>query len=218
MCSILLLSISACAQVFEDTISLELGGTKFNVPEKYLISEDNGLLKPNRAVLDIQPEFSVGISVDELEIGQAAAPKSRELHILARVSLAGSDSGISQDAIDAWTGQGLYEERVVDEEVELGLVRIYPKAGYPFLWNYFYVKPDHDSTEQDISRYWLASCRVNLRAASSRFDAADCLATTKWKNVRLEIRYPGYLIQQTEELKSYFVTKLAEWNDCRSEC
>jgi hypothetical protein len=192
MHSMLLLFISACAQVFEDTVSLELGGTKLNVPKKYVLSGDIGLLEPNGATLNFQPEFSVGIPIDEFGMRQSAAPASHQPLVLARLSLAESDSGISQDAIDAWTARGLYEERIVDEETEIGLVRIYPKAGYPFLWNYFYTRPDQDSVEQDISRHWLASCRVNPRAASPRFDAADCLTTMRWKNIRLEIRYPGY--------------------------
>lgn len=73
MHSMLLLSISACAQVFEDTVSLELGGTKLNVPKKYVLSGDIGLLEPNGATLDVQSEFSVGIPIDEFGMRQSAA-------------------------------------------------------------------------------------------------------------------------------------------------
>ncbi len=53
---------------------------------------------------------------------------------------------------------------------------------------------------------------ASAHAVAPRFDAADCLTTMRWNNIRLEIRYPGYLIQQTDDLKSYFITRLVEWN------
>lgn len=161
------------------SVEMAIGGVRLAIPSRYVLPGFPSTIVPEGGGLDeeengVSLEIPLGDLKVDFEGGGVTVNK-----VVVLVSGAWGEGGVqlSPAAIDAWRGEGLYRESVVEFDSEVNLYRIYPRAGYPVIWQYFRSSPSEGG---DAVKNWVASCM-----ASPGADGGIGLANTRCKFISL---------------------------------
>lgn len=196
----------------DDSVSVKFHDTTLELPRKYLlpnlpasISDDGGSLDDGEGVSLKIPlsEINYNVVSNKGLIGNAVV-------FLTPLPPRVSEASVSDDVLNAWQGRGLYSDRVVEYDSVVNLYRVYSKAGYPKLWNYFRVEPEANSLDQ---KNWVANCMVGpLEKESDDLSNVKCNTIMSYKDVQVELSYSAIHLPSLEKLLSNLKVQLVNWD------
>ena len=154
------------------TISIVVGNSQLVIPSKYLASDFSSFA--SQTSLDTSTGILLKIPMKDLGFTYG-----EQNNLVKNISLLVSpitdhyqSNRLGPDAIDAWTGKGLYRNSVIEFDKTVGLYRIAPKAGHPKLWHYFKEKPSRINKN---NAEWIGSCTVGPLDSESKDMVKCCL-------------------------------------------
>lgn len=207
-----LVSLTGCSEGAEVESSSTVGGIRLIIPEEYLVVDQTSFLASDSSGLDNVHELLIKLPLSELGIDdpnlrRTGNPSVVMLRLVAAVNL---PNKATTDAQHAWYGTGLYQDRVIENDPEVGMTRIYPKSGYPLIWNYFRGKPASPSSGAPDGD-WVANCRLQPGSTETSVANAQCISEFFWKSVKVELAFPGSLIQEFTSFLEVVTNRLDAW-------
>lgn len=210
-----LLLCSACdastpsQQTQNQTISVEVGSLQLTIPSKYLASGASPLT--TQSSLDTSTEVLLKIPMKDLGVEHAEQNnlvKNITL-LISSVTKHHQDNQLGPDAIDAWTGKGLYTKRVVEFDESVELYRVAPKAGYPKLWHYFKEQPSQINRG---SAEWISNCTVGpLDTEFKDMSNVACSSTFIITPLQIEATFAGTHIKSIDTIHKAIISKVGAW-------
>ncbi|MBK6287166.1 MAG: hypothetical protein IPF49_05895 [Gammaproteobacteria bacterium] len=125
---------SGCGQTGgnPETQDLEIAGKYFRIPSQYVMPELPDSLAPSNKQMDKDEGVILEIPLNALGLKATLGDVSTfDTHVHVFISQPSSYENkfrLNPTALNAWTGTGLYRDRIVDRD-QGGLFRVYPKAG-----------------------------------------------------------------------------------------
>jgi hypothetical protein len=59
---------------------------------------------------------------------------------------------------DIWSSEGSHKDRIVEQEFNKHLFRVYRRVEYPKSWNVFTINPETAKIPADVFSFWLGHC------------------------------------------------------------
>lgn len=209
---VLAASLPGCSGGNEVESKREVEKLALTIPKKYRVSDNSSFLSPGVSGLDEEGELLFKLPISELDLhnlGLRADEHSAEV-ILLLVSAADSKQDIVTDAQHAWLGTGLYQERIIEYDSKVGMIRIYPKSGHPMIWNYFLSSPESDS-KGTLEDQWIANCRLQPGSTDLTVTRAQCVSRFYWRNFEIEAGFSGALVQHYQEIRRSVTERFDSW-------
>lgn len=213
-----LASLTGCSEGAEVEITNEVVRIALAVPQEYRATSNSLFLSPDSNGLEEQGELLVKLPLSVLGFEDPSLRRSgRPSEVMLRlVSAADSKINAATDARHAWLGTGLYQERVIENDAEVGMTRIYSKSGHPLIWNYFRSSPEWTS-KAVLEDQWVASCRLQPGSTEKSVNQAQCISRLLWKTVQVELAFPGALIRDFSEFREAVIERLDSWGQIQTE-
>lgn len=199
-----------------ENISVKFGDTTLEIPRVYLlpnlpasISGEGGDLDDGEGVsLKIPlPDIDYAVVSDEGLIGSVIV-------FLSPVPSKALETTVSDDVLNAWKGEGLYNNRVVERDEAVSLYRVYSKAGHPKLWNYFKVEPSGGVLDV---KNWVANCMVGpLEKEAADLSNVKCKSVVFYKDIQAEISYSGVHLLSLDKLLDKINAEIKQWDVSQS--
>ena len=122
-----------------ENISVKFGDTTLEIPRVYLLPNLPASISGEGGDLDDGEGVSLKIPLSDIDYPAVNDEgfTDRVLVFLSPLSSRTLEITVSNDVLEAWKGEGLYSNRIVERDDAVSLYRVYPKAGHPKLWNYF---------------------------------------------------------------------------------
>ena len=195
-----------------EIISVKFGDTTLEIPRVYLlpnlpasISGEGGDLDDGAAVsLKISlPDIDYAVVSDKGLIGSVVV-------LLSPVPLRALETTVSDDVLNAWEGEGLYSNRIVERDEVVSLYRVYSTAGHPKLWNYFKVEPGGGALDV---KNWVANCMVGpLEKEAADLSNVKCKSVGFYKDIQIEISYSGVHLLSLYKLLDKVKAEIKQWD------
>ena len=191
------------------TISIEIGKSQLVIPSKYIA---NGVSSfTSQTSLDTSTGILLKIPMKDLGFthgDQNNLVKNITL-LVSPITEHYQNNQLGPDAIDAWTGKGLYRKSVIEFDETVGLYRIAPKAGYPKLWHYFKEKP---SQINKSDAEWIGNCTVGpLDNESKDMSNVACSSTFINLPLQIEVTFAGTHIKSIDAIHKAITSKVETW-------
>jgi len=208
MCLVAVLIACEPTAVYSDSdVKVTFADTELSVPQKFLLPALPNSLVPQSGRLDDQKGISLRIPVVDLGLGPDSDTKGSKGIVVLMTALSGGE--LPRDAQDAWNAQGLYESRIVEYDYAVGLFRVYPRSGYPKLWQYFESSPNGD---ESVTADWVASCNAPPgRKEEIDLSNISCHAITVYKDVESQITVSGDLVSLLDAILQRYENLLKGW-------
>ena len=207
-----LASLTGCSEGAEVEFTNEGDGIELAVPQEYRVTSNSSFLYPDPSGLEEQGELLVKLPIsmlgfDDPSMRRSGQPQEVMLRIVSTVD---SKNNAVTDAQHAWLGTDLYQERVIENDPEVGMTRIYPKSGHPLIWNYFRSNPELSSTAA-LEGHWVASCRLKPGSTDTSGNGAQCISRFFWNTFQVEFAFPGTLVQDFTAFREAVIDRLDSW-------
>ena len=188
------------------SMELSIGTTTLSIPLKYKLSglptsivNDNSSLDNDDSVLIEVPIRDLGISSD----------LTSTISNTVIISIFGLSEHVNSGAIDAWNGVGLFKDRVVEFDTQNKLYRIYPRSGYPIVWQYFKKAP---GLEGDFLSNWVASCNAPPGTDGKDLKKVNCQTMYKYEDIESRLNLTGDKIGNLNVINDGYYKLLVMWH------
>ncbi len=199
----------SCARAHNGAeLKFKFGRTALSIPKKYLLPGLPSSIVPAEG-LDGGGGISLKIPLGDLKLEETAGLNNTMIVLVSAAEGPDGLKPVRPDAINAWNATGLYKNRIIEFDDDVKLYRIYPKSGYPVMWQYFSSSPDGGAEMGDS---WVAAC-TSTPGATQRVgtENATCKTIHVHKDVRNEITVFGGNIKRLSVILSGYKGMIAEW-------
>ena len=193
------------------SIRVNFGDTTLEIPRIYFLpdlpvsisSKSRGMDSGEGVLLKIPlPDIDYAVVSNEGLIGSVVV-------FLSSVPSRNLEATVGYDVLNAWKGEGLYNNRIVESDEAVNLYRVYSKAGHPKLWNYFKVEPDGGAFDV---KNWVANCMVGpLEKEAIDLSNVKCQSVVVYKDIQAEINYSGVCLPSLHKLLDKVNTRIKQW-------
>ncbi len=189
-------------------LKFKFGRTVLSIPKKYMLSGLPSSIVPTEG-LDGGGGISLKIPLGDLKLEETIGLNNTMIVFVSAAEGADGLKPVRPDAVNAWNATGLYKNRIIEFDDDVKLYRIYPKAGYPVMWQYFSSSPDNGA---EMGDNWVAAC-IATPGAEQRvgIENASCKTIHVYKDVRNEITLFGENIKRLSVILSGYKGMIAEW-------
>lgn len=214
MIKVLVLVVSVCslfacekprAQATDDNLKLIFDETKLSIPMKYILSGFSSSIVPVEGLDVSRGGVSISLPIEALGV---AAKGNGGLSDKIIVLISGINDQINRNALNAWNGTDLYTNRIIEFDDQVGLYRVYPKAGFPVFWNYFIVSPLDGN---DYLSSWVSSCTSPPKTDGKNLSKVKCKVVSRYKTVESQITISGEYIELHNSIVERYHSLLSSW-------
>ena len=192
-------------------VKRDFNGISLNIPNQYVLPDLPSSITGTSGDLGIGMEASLKIPLSDISFHVNRDKGLSGNVVVFLMPLSQGDVQISKDAQNAWDGVGLYDNRIIKYDNFANLYRVYPKSGYPKLWNYFKSKPDGNILDPESV---VASCMVGpLDQEAADLSNVMCKTISTYKSIKIELNYSGEYILELHSLTLKLKTQLTKWED-----
>ena len=188
------------------SISLSIGSTKILIPLRYELSGLPVSIANNDSSLDSNDSVLIEVPSRDLGISSALVNTISNTVI---ISISGLSDHVNSGAIDAWNGVGLFKDRVVEFDSKNKLYRIYPRSGYPIVWQYFKKAP---GLEGDFLSNWVASCNAPPGTDGKDLKKVNCQTMYKYEDIESRLNLTGDKIGHLDAINDGYYKLLVMWH------
>ena len=193
------------AEAGSDAMELKFGSTKLSIPQKYILPGFPSSIVPKEG-LDVDVGISIEIPLSDLGV---AARGHGGLSDKIIVLISGLSNQVNPGALNAWNGKDLFDDRVIEFDDEVNLYRIYPKAGYPIVWQYFKASPIDGG---DFLSNWVSSCTSPPGTDGKNLSKVKCQVVNRYKTVESQITLSGENIKILSSIHEGYSSLLSSWD------
>lgn len=193
------------AETSDVVMELTLGGTKLSIPRKYLLPGLPASIAPKDQDLDVDDSALIEVPIADLGV----FPKSQGgLADRVIVLISGFGNQINPGALSAWNGTDLFNDRIIEFDDEVNLYRVYPKAGYPIMWQYFKTSPTDGG---DFLSNWVSSCTSSPGTDGKNLSKVKCQLVNRYKTIESQITLSGENMKLMDSIGSGYLNLLSSW-------
>lgn len=199
-----------------EKISVKFDDTTLEIPRVYLLPNLPASITGEGGELDEGEGVSLKIPLPDIDYAVVSDGGliGGVVVFLSPLSSRTLETTVSNDVLEAWKGEGLYSNRIVERDEVVSLYRVYPKAGYPKLWNYFKVEPN--GGDLDVKN-WVAGCRVGpLEKEAADLSNVKCKSVGFYKDIQAEISYSGVHLLSLDKLLDKINAEIKQWDVTQS--
>ena len=191
--ALLVLLLSACKPVPEIT-TVTINQQRYQIPDRYLMSETGESFKAAYALQDKPGEVLV---IPHRDFGLASE---------ALVVIHTQQTDIEEElyfARQAWQGEALYTDRVVETIQDSSITRVSAKGLYPELYHYFSQVPNQRSNTVSFDETFMANCyNANKQPICESFIISDSAT---------RIMFDAQYIQDLPVIRALYSDLLKRW-------
>ncbi|WP_444931874.1 hypothetical protein ACJJIF_08940 [Microbulbifer sp. SSSA002] len=192
------------AETSNDDMELKFGRTKLSIPQKYILPGFPSSIAPKEG-LDVDDGALIEVPIVDLGV----APQSRGgLSDKLIVLISGFSNQVNPGALSAWNGTGLFDDRIIEFDDQVKLYRVYPKAGYPIVWQYFKASPIEGG---DFLSNWVSSCTAPPGTDGKSLPKVKCQVVSRYKTVESQITLTGENIKILDSINEGYRSLLSSW-------
>jgi len=184
-------------------VNMKIGDVGFSIPSKYILPGFPATVVANSG-LDKSEGVNLKIPYQDLglESENGGSLDSNLIVMLSPLSAFVHERGVTLDAYNAWHGDELYADRIVEKDKSTGLYRVGSEAAYPLFWHYFSSPPNGEEKAEEA---WVASCS---EATSGK---PICSKVIAFKGTQSDLSTAGNNINRLADLEAAYRELLSSW-------
>jgi len=203
--------VSATKVLGETKSAFRFGEVMLSIPKEYIVEDMTYM--PHSTSLDSGNEVLLKLPLSDL--GMNVTKENGLIHnvtlLISERSEHYKNNSLSPDAVDAWKGNNLYDERIIEFDNVVKLYRVSSDAGHPKLWHYFKTTPE---IEKPVGDNWIADCMIGpLEEEKKDLSNAICEGLVLYKALQIEISFSGLHINSLSNIESSIMNKLKSWSN-----
>jgi hypothetical protein len=210
--SCILMSCDSAETGAASALKLNFHGTSLSMPSRYVLPALPASITSGGGGLDEGEGISLKIPLSDIgyDVVSDRGLVGNIVVLLTPLSQSARDARVSADVQNAWKGLDLYINRIIERDDVVNMYRVYSKAGYPKLWNYFRVEPDGSTLDP---KNWVGNCMVGpLDQQTSNLSNVTCKTLTAYKNVQIELSYSGVHLLSLDTLAAKLLAQISAWD------
>lgn len=206
--TVLCFSVLGCnrsgAERGNDAMELTFGSTKLSIPEKYILPGFPSSIVPQEG-LDVDDGALIEVPIADLGVARRSGGLSDK--VIALIS--SFSNQVNPGALSAWDGTDLFDDRIIEFDDQVKLYRVYPKAGYPIVWQYFKTSPADGG---DFLSSWVSSCTSPPGTDGKNLSKVKCQVVSRYKTVESQITLTGENIKVLDSINEGYSSLLSSWD------
>lgn len=124
-----------------------------------------------------------------------------------------SSSTLGPDVLNALRATDVYADRIVEFDQRAQLYRIYPKAGFPQIWQYVRDIPGEQSIPGET---WVARCTGVPGNSKPPPKEVTCQSVAFYRSIRIEFSFSGAHVAYADRLANELKNLIGTWDTSRN--
>ena len=198
----------------DSVASYAIGSAELDIPKKYLLPGFPASMVPKGERMDAGEGVSLKIPIRDLgfDADDEKGLMRDVIVFLYDEPTYDKSKRITSDIDDAWSGKGLYREKLVEFDQVAGLYRFFPRAGYPKIWHYFSTDNTKSETLAEAADNWVASCKVSpLKEEADDLTNVSCKTKVTFGDIQIQISFSGGRIRYIDTIREQTYKMIRSW-------
>ncbi|MEJ2046096.1 MAG: hypothetical protein P8X89_22800 [Reinekea sp.] len=188
---------------------VKIGEENFEIPSQYLLSGLPSAMVPTEGLDNDSNGVSIRLSLGDIGLSSKGELQDKLLkNVVIHIASLDSSSTLNQAALDAWNGKNSYRNGVIEFDKEVGLYRVYTRAGYPAFWQYFRTSPEDGG---NAFTSWVADCYLPPQIDEKHIQRSTCHLRTQYKTTESIIAISGEIMTMRDSIIEKYTQQLSSW-------